>query len=107
MAWTIRPTTSWRPGPNRPATSANGSEQEDGPLQAEGAHPRSGYLQVQRPAVDAARVEGGRVADAEVPRAVGGLARQVHGVGLVDVVGTAAGPVGQVVHRTVRGDEVD
>ena len=52
-------------------------------------------------------VGGGGVMDAQLPGPVGRLGGQVHGVGLVDVVGAAAGPVVQDVGAAVRRDEVD
>src|SRR3970040_541183 len=60
-----------------------------------------------RPAVDVAGVGTEVVVDAKLPGAVERLARQVHVVGRVDVVGAAAAAVVQHIHAAIRSHEID
>src|SRR2546423_84601 len=64
-------------------------------------------LEIERPAVDPPGVDGGGVADPEVPGAVGRLGGQVHGERLVDVVRAAALAIEQVERLAVRSHQVD
>src|SRR5690606_1721432 len=96
-------------GPCRPVGTM--SRRPSGPLaRKRGTGPSTGtpYCRLERdaPAVDLAGIAPAAVGHAQLPRAVEGLARQVTGVGLDDVVGAAAGAVVHAVHAAIRRDQV-
>src|SRR5688572_27985126 len=79
------------------------------PSSQTGPGARPGPMRSERdaPAVERAGITLAVVLHAQVPLAIETLAGQIDGVGLVDVVGAAAGAVVQLVHAAVRRDQVD
>src|SRR5690606_23370856 len=77
------------------------------PTSGPGARPGPMRSERDAPAVERAGITLAVVLHAQVPLAIETLAGQIDGVGLVDVVGAAAGAVVQLVHAAVRRDQVD